>query len=296
MIGFVVNARAGRGNGLKVWRTVERLLRERNVPYTAKFTEYRGHAVSLASEMARGDGVLSVTAIGGDGTVNETVQGLYGTGVPFGCIPAGSGNDYIRGLNLPRDPESALHRIVNRQLKRIDLGKAAGRYFVNTFGAGFDGEVARANNDSAYKGWMNKLGLGSLSYAITVVSTLASYQPKRITIEIDGAKQAFADVWMVVAANIPYYGGGMMICPDAVNDDGRFEVCVVHGLTRLQLLRFFPLIYKGAHVTLPYVTFLKGRQLSIESEQPIVSHVDGETLQTNPVKIDMAEDGLTVIA
>lgn len=296
MIGFVVNAKAGRGNGLNVWRAVERLLRERHMPYMAEFTEYPGHAVSLASRLAHIDGMLSVTAIGGDGTVNETVQGLYGTGIPFGCIPAGSGNDYIRGLGLPRDPEAALQTIVNRRLKRVDIGMAAGRYFVNSFGAGFDGEVARANNNSAYKGWMNKLRLGSLSYAITVVSTLASYQPKRISIEIDGKEKAFDDVWMVVAANIPYYGGGMRICPDAANDDGWFEVCVVHGLTRLQLLRFFPLVYKGAHVSLPYVTFLKSKRLSIASEQPLVSHVDGETLETNPVKIDMAKDGLTVIA
>jgi diacylglycerol kinase (ATP) len=300
MIGLIVNRTAGNGRGATVWQAIADALRERNIPHEVAFTEYGGHATQLAEAYAKTSHIDSVVAVGGDGTVNEAAAGLIGSGMPLGYIPAGSGNDFARGLKLPNQPMEALNVVLARNLRTIDAGYALNRYFVNSFGAGFDGEVARAANSSQYKGWMNRVGLGRLSYAITVASTLWKYEPLDVRVKVDDTEPiTFRNVWMTVVANSAYYGGGMMISPEARNDDGLFSLCIVHGLSRFQLIRYFPRIYNGSHVTLPYVSMLSGRKVTITAHgaaRPMACHLDGEPAETGEAHVTLIPSGLTVIA
>ena len=294
-LGFIVNAGSGNGRGAAAWRAVERELLLRNVEYDACFTEAPGHATALALRMVREREYGSVTAIGGDGTVNEVASGLLGSGVALGAISAGSGNDFVRSMGLPTEPREALEALLRGRTKRIDVGRAGGRTFVNSFGAGFDGEVARVSNGSRWKRWMNRVGLGAVSYAAIVVGVLGTYRPARAVVTVDGARHSFENVWLVVAANLPSFGGGMRICPGASADDGELNVCVVHGLGRLRLLRYFPLIYQGKHVSLPYVTMLQGAHISLKGDRALVGHVDGETVEGTGAEITILPQALPVV-
>src|SRR5690606_6789491 len=146
--------------------------------------------------------------IGGDGTLHETANGLYraGSSIPLGCIPAGSGNDFARTFGIPSDPESALEVILrDPNPVNIDLIRYEDRIAIDSAGAGFDGTIARITNSSKYKRWLNKLRLGKLSYIWSLLRVLTTFPPVRASITIDGTSHSFERVWLITAANIPYF-------------------------------------------------------------------------------------------
>lgn len=295
MIWFVVNRTSGNGKGAAVWKRVEARLRERGLEYGCRFTERPGHAAELAGALAKQPGTVAVVAVGGDGTVHEAASGLVGSGVPIGCIPAGSGDDFARSLDIPRRWEAALERVLRLTSRAIDVGTINGRSFVISAGIGFDGDVARMTNRSWYKRWLNKLGVGSLSYVVTVLRLVVRYRPCRVRLEVDGRVSEHQDVWLIAIANMPYYGGGMKICPDARMDDGMLHLCLVEGIGRLELLRFFPRVFNGTHVSHRSVRLMSGRQIRIEATAPMTIHTDGEYGGATPAAVDVQPGRLNVL-
>ncbi|MEF3304919.1 diacylglycerol/lipid kinase family protein [Paenibacillus sp. GYB003] len=295
MIWFVVNRMSGNGRGMKVWRQVERVLDERRIEYGHRFTERQGHAGELARQLSEQPGTTAVVAVGGDGTVHETANGLAGSPVAVGCIPAGSGNDFCRSLGIPAAWEEALERALALDRKRIDAGIVNGRLFVISAGIGFDGDVALYTNRSWYKRWLNRLGVGSLSYVVTVLRLLVSYRPCEIELDVDGVRSVHSGVWLLAAANMPYYGGGMKICPEARHDDGILHLCLVTNIGRLELLRFFPRVFQGTHTAHPSVTMLSGRRIRIAGSSPMTIHADGEYGGTTPADIELLPERLYVL-
>lgn len=326
MILFVINPVSGNGKSLQVWKRLEPILQKRAVPYRASLTEYAGHGVELARQAAEeafacagSEGaeqpraLQAVVAVGGDGTVHEVVNGVAAfPELPVGFIPSGSGNDFSRGFGGVAEPEEALERILaglrEGRAGRYDLGRyelgaagereeAAGRrgFFINAIGVGFDGEVARVTNASWYKRFLNRLKLGSLAYVLTVFRLLFRYQTHRVELTVDRQRREFDDVWLLSVSNIPYYGGGMKIAPDAKPDDGEFQLCIVHGLSRLKLLVLFGTVFQGKHVHLPEVTLLTGRSVDVQSDRPMTIHGDGEILGTTPVQVRMLAGQRTIL-
>jgi diacylglycerol kinase (ATP) len=292
MLGFIVNPVAGNGRGAAVWKRLEAELKRRGAVYRVRMTSKEGEAKKLAAELLQKEEVTHIVAVGGDGTVNEVINGICESGIscPFGHVPAGSGNDFARGHNLPSDPLQALERILAAgKQKRIDLLRFNGRLAVNAVGAGFDGQVAKTTNEAGYKRWLNRVKLGMLSYVISMLRVLFSYQPCRVVLTVDGKQEQLENVWLIAVANIPNYGGGMVICPGAVPDDGLAEVCVVSSVSRLNLLRAFPLIYRGAHVRHPAVRFFRGHYIRIQAEKALVVHADGEVAAVTPVTVEVAK-------
>ncbi|MDA5109446.1 diacylglycerol/lipid kinase family protein [Brevibacillus thermoruber] len=291
MLGFIVNPVAGNGRGAVVWKRLETELKRRGAVYRVRMTSKEGEAKKLAAELLQKEEVTHIVAVGGDGTVSEVINGISESGIccPFGHVPAGSGNDFARGHNLPSDALQALERILAAgKQKRIDLLRVNGQLAVNAVGAGFDGQVAKITNEAGYKRWLNRVRLGTLSYVISMLRVLVSYQPCRVMLTVDGKQEQLENVWLIAVANIPNYGGGMLICPGAVPDDGLAEVCVVSGVSRWALLRAFPLIYRGAHVRHPAVRFFRGRHIRIQAENPLVVHADGEVADVTPVTVEVA--------
>ena len=299
MICFIVNGVSGNGRGYRVWKHVERLLWEKQVDYDVVFTEGPKHATHIARELAQQKNVRAVIAIGGDGTVNEVANGLAGSEIPLGSIPAGSGNDFAKGLQIPKQIDQALERALSGEKRKIDIASINHEIFVIVAGIGFDAQVAKATNQAPYKKWLNRFRLGSISYVISFFKVLFRYQPTEVCLVIDEREHTFKDVWLVAVANTPYYGGGMMICPQAKCDDGLLHACIVHGISRWKLLTLFPRVFFGTHIYHRAVTIVTGQRFKITSSIPLTVHGDGEILGETPgetpLELSIKQEGLYIV-
>lgn len=296
---FIINPNSGNGRGRKVWSLIEKKLANYHLRYDYVFTEGPEDAIQKVrqfKERYSAPAIRGIVAVGGDGTMNEVVNGMmqYGLSVPFGYIPAGSGNDFARGLKLG-DWESALAHILAGFIKPIDLGKVNDHwYFINSVGAGFDGEVAAYANQSRIKDLLNRIRLGKFTYLISMLKTLFAYKRNTLTLRCDGVERKYGDTWLVAVGNTPSYGGGMSICPDADPHDGKFQVCVVYRISVWGLLKVFPKVYKGAHKGHWAVDLFDATEIEIDYERPYHSQMDGEVKNKTPVSIKMIPKALMV--
>lgn len=292
---FIVNKVSGNGRALKIWDQIEKMLKEKNVYYCVRFTQKSKHATILVQELISKENVTVIVAVGGDGTIHEVINGLVGTNIPLGVIPAGSGNDFSRGLGVPLKHDEALERILSGKPKIIDIGYINSTYFCTVAGIGFDGEVAQATNVSMYKKFLNFIRMGQLSYIISALNVLFRFKPMDISIMIDKTHYKIQKVWLVAVANLPFYGGGLVICPKAKSDDGLFEICIVQGMSKWEFVRLFPLAFNGNHTSSPSVQIIKGKELEIYSPTPLLIHGDGEVIGQTPARIRIEPCALYVI-
>jgi YegS/Rv2252/BmrU family lipid kinase len=249
-------------------------------------------------------GEVTIVTLGGDGTVNEVLQGIAAAGafarVRLGYIPAGSSNDLARALQLPQDPVEMLHRILSDEgERRIDLGRllyretdtpemnGKQRYFVVSAGIGFDAAVCEEALRTKDKAFFNRIGLGALSYGFLCVKRLLLSKGADFQITLDGKRvHAVKDSLFVAIMNHKYQGGGVMFAPDAADDDGELDLCFTDRMSRLNVLMTFPKAYSGSHVGTPGVRLEKARKIRIVSTEPLYVHTDGE-VQTRAVDISV---------
>ncbi|MFC7373320.1 diacylglycerol/lipid kinase family protein [Fictibacillus iocasae] len=279
------------------WRALKKMLDAAQVPYRSHFTEYQGHAVEIAKKISyiNSDEIRAIVAVGGDGTINEVANGISEKRhIPLTFVSGGSGNDIIRGLYKKRiSVKQHFSRLKGKMREtKLDLGKVKligrggqPRFFVSAIGIGLDGEVSKKADDAPYKKLFHFLHLGTLSYVLALFSVLPKYKPREVSMQIDGADYVFSNVWLVAAGNLPYYGGGMKICPDADPSDGLLELCIVHDMSWKRLLLLFITVFSGSHIHQKGVTLLKGRQFTLSSDIPMMIHADGEHAGTTPVEV-----------
>jgi diacylglycerol kinase (ATP) len=292
---FIVNKVSGNGRALKIWQQIEKKLQDKNVDYCVRFTEKPKHATILVQELINKEKVTAIVAVGGDGTIHEAINGLIGTNIPLGIIPAGSGNDFSRGLGIPQKHDEALERILNGKPKIIDIGLVNSTYFCTVAGIGFDGEVAHATNVSIYKKLLNFVRIGQISYIISAINVLFRFKPMDLSLMIDKKLYKFPKVWLVAVANLPFYGGGLVICPKAESNDGLFDICIAQGMSKWDFIRTFPLVFKGNHTSSPFIKIIKGKELEICSPTPLLIHGDGEMIGQTPARIRIEPRSLYVI-
>ncbi|HHV61856.1 MAG TPA: diacylglycerol kinase family lipid kinase [Firmicutes bacterium] len=286
-IQVIVNPRAGRGRGRKAIPVIEKKLRDAGVDFDIHVTRFPGDAVEVARKAAAG-GCDIVVAAGGDGTTNEVVNGIVDTGVLFGVIPCGTGNDFAIGLGIPRDVNRACELILKGGVKKVDIGRVAGRYFVGSVGIGFDATVAFEANRSI------PLLRGSVVYAIALLKVLFTYRTKKMKIRLDG-NTIHVTPLLVAVTNAPTYGGGMRITPNAIMDDGLFDICIVSEMRSMEALYHFPKIFKGSHARLKKVTMLRGREILVEAEEAVPFHMDGEVMTGDHLHLELFHSALGVI-
>lgn len=294
---FIINPRSGGGAGLRTWHTIQALLEKRAAAYEALFTQSADSAESqVLQTLARREDWRAAIVVGGDGTIHSMLGALRRRGVPLGVIPAGSGNDTARGFSIPLAPEAALNQALQDRCIEADLLNAARSLTLTAVASGFDAQVAVNVNGSRYKRLCNAIGAGRLAYIIGVLHTLMTFKPCRVSVTCDGKEQAYDQAWLVSVCNLPSYGGGLLICPQAESGDGLLDVCVVHGVSRGQLLRLFPTVVKGRHTKLPYVTMLRGRSVAVHFAQPRHAIGDGEALGTAPLAVACEPGALRVLS
>lgn len=300
---FIINEKAGNGSGRKVWNKIKDELDSKKANYRSFHTKYPMHAEQLARQLCSmyHDKIKAVIAVGGDGTIHEVVNGMveYPT-IPVGFVPAGSGNDFSRGFGVPKSPKESLSLILDKNRgKQFDIGQyrlkgaSKNRYFVNSIGTGFDAAVSKLTNESKVKNYLNKIGLGSLAYVGAVIFLLSTYELTDIVVEVDGAIFRYDNVWFVTVSNQPYYGGGMKIAPKANPADGVLDVTIVYNLSRLKLLFLFVTVFFGKHTRLKEVVQHKGRSVSIQSEDSMLLHADGEVIGHIPVEAEVLHEKIS---
>lgn len=289
---FIVNPNARSGRGRKVWRRVKTRLHERGIVFQVHFTEHVGHAMEIAKMLADEGSFKTVVAMGGDGTVNEVIEGLTGhPEVIFGYIPIGSGNDFARGLGISFNWKTALDRILGehrtawvwpmRLTYKNTEGKVCVRRAAGSSGIGFDAAVCHGVNHSRVKPWLNQLGLGKLAYTAIAVSRMFTGPERTVRMRIDGKeRRIYKKVLFVCALKGAYEGGGFKFCPDGDLREEALSVCVVSRIPRIKCLMILPLAFWGKHVQFKGVDVFKCRKLemAISGQWPV--HMDGEVPET----------------
>ena len=240
-----------------------------------------------------------MVAVGGDGTVHEVANGILSSGgakeTTLGIVSTGTGGDFARSLGIPRQYEPACSTLVANRQSQVDVGiveymregQKKQRYFVNGAGIGFDAAVVE-NIERSIKHLH-----GTIPYVLGLLRTLVSYHNKSASINMGDIQEQARIVTMVVA-NGNYFGSGMKVAPTADLHDGKFDVMVVRELSKLGLLRAFPRIYKGTHITHPRVFMNKATEITVETDERAPVQADGEFLGEGPASFRIIPAALSV--
>lgn len=301
---FIVNPNSRSGMGGMIWEVIEPELIKRHVDYECFRTTHPGHAVKLVREITSDHQEHTLAVLGGDGTVNEVINGICDIGkVTLGYIPTGSSNDFARGMKLPQDPVKALEVILNPgEIKKMDVGllTRAGkeRRFAVSTGIGFDAAICHQAAVSKLKVLLNRLKLGKLTYVGIALNRLFHDKPVTAEVRLDnGETKQYQKVYFAAAMNNPYEGGGFYFCPDAENDDGQLDVIIISNLPKLAVLLLLPTAYKGWHVHFPGISVLRCRQVSVRTERALAVHTDGEPLfLRKEIKAELLKEQISVIS
>lgn len=284
---FIVNPVAGSGYALTVMSRLEEGMRSRNLPYRVFRTERPGHATEIARSLSGDAEVLSVISVGGDGTAFETAGGLAGSGKPFGIIPAGTGNDFIKAAGIPKDPLQALEALLQRHPAPVDLGGLNDGHFLNVCGTGFDVMVL----DCAEK--LKSRFRGLLPYFLGLLKAISGYRPVHLRLTVDG-KEEEGDYLICSVANGRFIGGGIPICPEAEISDGKLDLVLVRNVPRWRIPFYLPGLMLGRvlrfritrHLRVDRVT-LQGRDLRV--------NVDGEIFSMDRAAFTLRPGALTLL-
>lgn len=288
---FIVNPTAGKGKSLSMISHIEERFRDFPEPYHIEITRYPGHATAIARSLSA-DGVpMRVYSVGGDGTLNEIINGLSGDHMELGIIPCGSGNDAIRSLYDITDPLVLLKILPAASSTLLDMGRINGRYFINIASIGFDAEVVIFSR----KFKRIPLVSGPMAYVLGVLAAVIGLKKHRVRIAVDGAPERSNELLLCAFANGKYYGGGMKPAPDADMTDGLLDICEVESPGRLRLLKFFPAFMKGEHTGLKEVSMHRCKRIEITSRRPMPINIDGETTKETRVTVEIVPGSLRVL-
>ena len=287
----VVNPAAGGGRTEALWPSLRDELQRTGLVFDWAATSGRSNAIDLARSAAD-SGAGLIVAVGGDGTLNEVVNGATreaGESPVVGAVLTGRGRDASRNLGLSLDVRTAARALVHGVDARFDLIRGewpdgTRRYVVTAAGAGFDAGVARRAVIGGRR--------GTLPYVSAILKTLASHATVQAEIEADGAVAWAGRLSTAVVANGAYYGGGMKIAPTADAADGHLDLVVLGDFGRLELLWWLPTVYRGTHLACTKVVTRRARRLTIRPASPLPVHVDGEPAGYTPVTFEIQPGAL----
>ena len=285
---FIVNPQSRSGRGYRIWRQLEGELKKSTAEYQAFLTERPGHARELAARLTSGRQEAGssqvIVAVGGDGTLNEVIDGLnLSSHVTLGYIPTGSGNDFARSLRLPKNPQKALRRILHpRYFRFLDYGVLScdicdinHRRFAVSSGIGFDAAVCQRLNASRFKRLLCRVRLTKLSYVAIGLQSLFQLRTVSGRLTLDGIKKIpLKDVAFLSTHVQKFEGGGFKADPC----DGQFDVCVFSHASRLRMIPPLLLSFAGFHTRCNIVRIYRCKELSIHMDTPCAVHADGEVL------------------
>ena len=305
----VVNPRSGNGRTGREWDAIERSLSAVYPHMSVAFTQRRGDATTLVRSALR-EGHQEIVAIGGDGTINETVNGMFAGDAPvnpdavFAFVTSGTGGDFRKSFGIEAGTDAAIARLRTASVKPVDVGHVTcltargaptSRYFINIASFGLSGVIVQKVNRAR----ITKLFGGSFAFAFHSAAAMLTYKAVPLRIMIDGANDEIATIGTAAIANGKFFGGGMMVAPGAAVDDGQFDVVVMGGAPKGQALAEMKLIYTGDHVHKPHVRVLRGQRVVVApvaetKGRAVYIETDGESAGRLPATFEILPRALNL--
>ena len=279
MWGVVINPVSGSGKGAILGTKAAGFFAEKRLPYqiitSTSVDKLRVNLVEfLDSNAGSIDGVI---AVGGDGLVHLVLQMVVPRNIPFSAIPAGTGNDFVRALGWNLDEiRTQLNAVVSEPPTAIDLGLVDSEWFGAVLSTGFDSVVNEKANTL-------KWPKGPSKYNVAIAIELTKFKPLKYTIELD-SRVIETEAMLIAVGNGRSYGGGMKVCPDAVMNDGLFDVMVLRPVSKVEFVRVFPTVFSGRHVDHKQVDIYRTKRVSLHA--PAIAYADGERIGGLPVRAE----------
>lgn len=307
MYHFIINPKSSSGRGIRYWWTVKDELDKQQIPYTASFTQHYGHAIELTAQLCKENpGIKNLVVLGGDGTMNEVVNGIPNYDeVLLGYIPSGSSNDLARSLQIPKDPVEALNHILKpTRFKYLDYGvitfpdnELAPRKFSCSSGIGYDASVCLEVQESPLKKSLNRFGAGKFVYIAIAIKQLLTAKQMDATIFVDGNKKGTYKKVLLVSSMIhKYEGGGLLMAPHANPTDGKLSITLVYGLSRAKAFFLLPTIFTGKHINFKAVEAFHCSNIEIITNLNTAIHTDGEIpLVGSHIKVSCVPEKIRMI-
>lgn len=285
---IICNPIAGKGRVSRFRRAVEAGMLEKGMPFRFYETDGPGDALRTARRLtAGGSGDVDIVVMGGDGTLNEVLNGLEDPSmVRLGLIPCGSGNDFAAVAGIPATPEGALDLLLNGAARYTDYLECGGVRGINAIGTGIDVEILRRYNRM-------KLLKGSAAYLASLILTLRDYQAKRFDEVSDGGRRSH-NALIACVGNGRHIGGGISVCPEAVIDDGLMDIVIVDDIPRRRIPGAFLRLMKGQILDLPTTDFRRDSRLRLESKEPMPVQIDGEIYENLSFDVRVVSEALRV--
>ena len=286
-IALLTNPTAGKGRGAAAREAALPRLRQAGFEVRDLVGADADESLDLA-RAAVADGVWAVVVCGGDGMVHLGVQAVARTTTHLGIVPAGTGNDVARYVDLPRkDPAAAADRVVASTPRRLDLARCGDRWFVTVMAAGFDAVV---NERANHMTWPR----GQMRYNLATLAELRTFRPLPYTLDLDGEERRL-EAMLVAVGNGPSFGGGLRITEGALLDDGMLDVVIIKPMSRPELVRTYPKLFKGTHVHHPQYEHHRVRRVTVAAPG-IVSYADGERFGALPLTVESDPGALSILA
>ncbi len=285
MFYFIVNPGSRSGKAQKIWEQAEDMLQEYRVQYECFFLEKSGRSAGqIAAELYANARPCTIVVVGGDGTLNEVISGLPAfDGITLSSIPTGSGNDFARGMHLPRKPRDCVRMLLNStQTAPINIAVVSSsshgrRCFAVSSGMGFDAAICRIAEDSAVKRFLNRLHLGQLVYPIGALQLLMRTNTMTLRVLVDDAQLiVYEHVFFAAVMNLPYEGGGFCFCPHADPQDDELDLIVAAPDSKAALLRLLLPAKSGRHIGKEGIHTLRLKKAAFLADAPQCVHTDGE--------------------
>ena len=279
----VVNPKAGLGAAASLAAQVVGFLQSREITYRMISPSSAAETKALVAESLRNGEATRLLSIGGDGLFHLLLQFAIEFKVPLAIVPGGTGNDFYRTLGwFDHDLTDYLEHLISTAPTLVDVGVVDGEYFGAVLSSGFDSVV----NERANK---MKWPKGPAKYNAAIVLEFPKFQPIEFKIFAD-EKILEVEAMLIAIGNGNSYGGGMRVCPDAVLNDGLFDIMILHPVSKLEFIKVFPTVYKGTHVEHPQVEVIRAKAIRIESSA--VAYADGERIGQLPVQVESLPQSL----
>ena len=292
---FLVNPASDNGTTGRRWPELAHRAARLGLTGETLFSERPGHLTELARSAVDGGATL-VIAVGGDGTMNEVVNGIAGRDVDLATIPLGTGMDFVRTYGIPTSYPEAVRVALHGEPRTIDAGRVryrtwggdeAERWFANVGSVGMSGAVAQRVN-----GMSKALG-GKTTFFYALTRVFLEWRNSEVTVKLDDAERRGA-MHDVIVANGVWHGGGMMLAPGARPDDGLFDVVLIGDVGKIDFLTTAPKLYKGKHVAHPKVEVVRSARVEVDAAEHLPIEVEGEQVGTTPAVFEVVPGALRV--
>ncbi|MBR3929172.1 MAG: diacylglycerol kinase family lipid kinase [Clostridia bacterium] len=284
MITVLLNPISGGGKAEKALPAIEALLKEEKYQYIVRRTQMPGEATAIAEEAVNGKHEAIIVA-GGDGTMSEVLTGVKGSDVAVIFAPCGTGNDFVRCMNIPAEPVSAIKKQLSSPLRRLDYATVNGKAFLNVCGSGFDVEVLK--HLGTYRAKMS----GMKAYLFALKDAMKYYKPLRCLISVDDGPFEEKSLCIFSVGNGRYIGGGMKAVPDAIPYDGKLNLVMVNSIKKWMIPFLLPLFITGLHTKIWITSTCACRRVRVRVKD-MTMQLDGELHQMNDADIAIVESGV----